>query len=77
MHEKIRAIKEQAIAKAEIIEPGNDAVVWDLFVDMFIKECVSVVRQTGKQCAFTTYDLGMVDCTIKQCASTLENYFKE
>lgn len=77
MHEKIKAIKEQAIAKAEVIEPGNEAVVWDIFVDMFVKECVSVVKQTGKQCAFTTHDLGMVECAINMCAKTLEDYFKE
>lgn len=77
MNEKIRAIKERAVVEANKIEPGNDQVFWDLFVDMFVKECVSVVKQTGKQCAFTTHDLGMVDCTIHMCAKTLEDHFKE
>ncbi len=77
MHEKIKAIKDRAIIEADKIVPGNDEVLWDLFVDMFIKECVSVVKQTGKQCAFTTYDLGMVECAINMCAKTLEDHFKE
>lgn len=77
MNEKIKTIKENAILEAEKSNPGNTEFPWELFADMLIKEGVSAVRNTGKQCAFTTYDLGTVNCTIDKCAETLANHFKE
>jgi hypothetical protein len=77
MNEKLKAIKEKAIIEAQKIDPENESIVWDLFATMIIKESVDVVKQTGKQCAYTTHDLIAVNCTIDKCASTLENYFKE
>lgn len=77
MNEKIKTIKENAILEAQKSSPENTEFPWELFADMLIKESVSVVRKTGTQCAFTTYDLVTVKCTIDKCADTLENYFKE
>ena len=72
MNERIRIIKENAIKNSTTTD-----FPWELFAEMLIKEGVSAVRNTGKQCAFTTYDLGTVNCTIDKCAETLTNHFKE
>jgi hypothetical protein len=73
MNDKIRIIKENAITEST----STTDFPWELFAEMLIKECATVVRNTGTQCAFTTYDLVTVKCTIDKCAETLENYFKE
>lgn len=77
MNEKIRIIRDRAILEAGESNPGNEEFLWELFAKMIVAESVGVVKNTGTQCAFTTYDLGTVKCTIDKCADTLENYFKE
>jgi hypothetical protein len=77
MNDKIRIIKEKAITESDKNNTSTTDFPWELFAEMLIKECATVVRNTGTQCAFTTYDLVTVKCTIDKCAETLENYFKE
>lgn len=44
-------------------------------VDAVIAEAIHAVAHTGTQCAFTTHDLGMVQCTIERSVKTLKDYF--
>lgn len=46
-------------------------------VDLVLKECIVAIEQTPKHCAFTTHDLGTVDCTIRKVVETVTKHFNE
>lgn len=38
-------------------------------------DCAIAVSKTGTQCAYTTHDLGTVECTITRCTETVKEHF--
>lgn len=46
-------------------------------VDLVIKECIVAIEKTPTHCAFTTHDLGTVQCTIQKTVETVKDHFKE
>lgn len=47
------------------------------FADLIVNDLAEAVEETGKQCAYTTHDLGVVDCTIAKCVDVVKNHFKD
>lgn len=47
----------------------------EAYKESIIKECIEVVKQTPTHCAFTTYDLGTVKCTIDKSVELLQQHF--
>jgi hypothetical protein len=71
-----KKLKELAI-RAELpfqIEYGDH---FQRFADLIVEELAGAVEETGKQCAYTTWDLGVVECTIAKCKQVVENHFKD
>lgn len=48
----------------------------EVILEDVIQECIRLVRQAPTNCAFTTFDLGVVECTIDNCAKQLINHFE-
>ena len=71
MQERLYTLAEQAKI-AMVSEPRLQE-----FAELIIKECVEVIKTTPRHCAFTTHDLGMVECTIQKVVETVTNHFKE
>ena len=46
-------------------------------VDLVINEAIQAIEKTPRHCAFTTHDLGIVECTIKKTIETVKTHFKE
>jgi hypothetical protein len=46
------------------------------FAKKIVEECIAVVKNTGTQCAFTTHDLGMVECTIAKSVDAIKKRFE-
>lgn len=44
-------------------------------IDLTINQCVEAVSKTPHHCAYTTYDLGVVQCTIQKSVDTITDYF--
>jgi hypothetical protein len=44
-------------------------------IEITIKECVVAIKNTPTHCAFTTHDLGTVQCTIDKTIETVYNHF--
>jgi hypothetical protein len=44
-------------------------------VDLVVDECITAINQTPTHCAYTTYDLGMVKCTIEKTLETVKKHF--
>jgi hypothetical protein len=49
------------------------------FKDLIVKECIDVLKNefTIKHCAYTTFDLNVVECVIGKAAEAIKNHFKE
>jgi hypothetical protein len=45
------------------------------FAELLILECIELVETTPRHCAFTTYDLGTVECTIQKASERLHEYY--
>lgn len=54
-----------------------DSPVWNTKITEFVQEMLNevekIIQETPRDCAHTTYDLGIVECTIKH---TLEHFKK-
>ena len=77
MNERIKLLIEQATT---YIDPSaNDGVCWDFdkekFAKLLLLECIELVETTPRHCAFTTYDLGTVECTIQKTSERLHEHF--
>ena len=46
-----------------------------VLVEKIVRECTDVVKHTPKHCAHTTYDLGIVNCTIEKSVDTILGHF--
>jgi hypothetical protein len=44
-------------------------------IDLVIEECLNAVDQTPIHCAYTTHDLGVVECTIQKSLDTITEKF--
>ena len=45
------------------------------FGDLIVQECIKIVQETPKHCAYTTYDLNVVQCTIDKSVDLLKSKF--
>ena len=43
--------------------------------EKIVRECTDVVKHTPKHCAHTTYDLGIVNCTIEKSVDEILGHF--
>ena len=70
-------MKQKLLDNLKTDTSGKWASVDDVeqLVNQVIAEAISAVEQTGRQCAYTTHDLSIVDCTISRSATALKNHF--
>ena len=47
----------------------------ELMLEKVLRECVALVEDTPTICAFTTHDLGTVNCTVDKAATQIRNKF--
>ena len=47
----------------------------EILVEATIEECITAVKNTPKHCAYTTHDLGTVDCTIDKSVQSIKQHF--
>ena len=72
MKEKIREIALQA-GGAHYPEVGGELL--QKFADLLLQEAITVVANTPKHCAFTTFQESIVECTIEKSVETLKKHF--
>ena len=74
MKKKIKKIALE-IGGSHYPEVGGELL--ERFADSLINECIEVVKETPIHCAYTTYDLGVVKCTIEKSVEKLQEHFKD
>ena len=57
--------------------PGVGGDTLQKFAELMLEECITVVKNTSTQCAYTTHDLPVVECTIAQSVEALRDHFKD
>jgi hypothetical protein len=73
MKQKIHDI---ALAAGGSHYPEVNSDTLQRFADLLIEECIRVIENTPTTCAYTTYDLNTVKCTIGKSVDALKEHFK-
>ena len=47
------------------------------FAELLIQECIEVISTTPTHCAMTSFQEGIVKCTIVKSIEALQNHFKQ
>ena len=49
------------------------------YATLIMEECITVLKTENnvKHCAYTTFQLGIVECTIERAENAIRNHFKE
>jgi hypothetical protein len=72
-----KKIKELALEAGGSTYPEVGGKILERFAELMISECISAVENTGKQCAYTSYDLNVVECTIKKSVDAIKERFED
>ena len=72
MKEKIKELALQA-GGSHYPDVGGDLL--QKFSDLLVAKCIEIVENTPRHCAYTTHDLGTVNCTITKSVEELKKYF--
>ena len=73
---KNKVYKEIALQAGGSHYPEVGGELLEKFADLIVKECIKAVEQTPKHCAYTTHDLGIVNCTIDKSVTALKEKFQ-
>jgi hypothetical protein len=77
VNERIKELLVKAIKEVGPDDDDNGAKEKTLekFAELLLLECIELVETTPRHCAFTTYDLGTVECTIQKTSERLHEHF--
>lgn len=67
-------MKENLISQAGFSNTFEKDRLYKL-IDLVVKECIQTVKNTPTNCAITTYDLGVAECTIQRSLDQLTTKF--
>lgn len=68
--------KEIALQAGGSHYPGVGGQTLNQFADLLLAEVIKTIEETPKHCAYTTYDLGTVECTIEKVKATIKERFE-
>jgi hypothetical protein len=75
MNERIKLLAEQAGIYELNLSDETEYWIMEKFAELLLLECIELVETTPRHCAFTTYDLGTVECTIQKTSERLHEHF--
>jgi hypothetical protein len=73
---KKELFKEIALQAGGSHYPGVGGETLERFADLLLQEVIKAVESTPRHCAYTTYDLGVVECTIEKTINTIKERFE-
>lgn len=68
-------LKELALQAGGSHYPEVGGATLEKFAELLLEKVIEVVQTTPTHCAFTTYDLGVVECTLKKTVGAIESKF--
>ena len=68
-------LKEIALQAGGSHYPEVGGATLEKFAEILLEKVIEVVQKTPVHCAFTTYDLGAVECTINKSVEAIEQTF--
>jgi hypothetical protein len=75
MKQNIHNLALQAGLKVDDL-PDTVYIPLEKFAESLIEECIRVVGATPMHCAMTTFQQGIVKCTISESVKTLKEHFE-
>jgi hypothetical protein len=69
-------IHDLALAAGGSHYPTVGGTTLEKFAELLIEECIQVVKDTPLHCAKTTFQEGIVKCTIDQSVAALRKHFE-
>jgi hypothetical protein len=57
-----------------IVGTGQETALKN-FADLIVNECINAVEKTPTHCAYTTFQAGIVDCTIEMSVQSIKQRF--
>lgn len=73
---KNKKFEELALATGGSHYPNVGGDLLEQFGRMVVEECIEAVKNTPKQCAFTTRDVDIVECTVEKAIEEIQKRFK-
>ena len=68
-------LKEIALQAGGSHYPEVGGATLEKFAELLLEKVIEVVQTSPRHCAYTTYDLGVVECTLKTVAKLIETEF--
>jgi hypothetical protein len=68
-------LKEIALQAGGSHYPEVGGTTLEKFAELLLEKVIEVVQNTPVHCAYTTYDLGTVECTINKSVEAIEQAF--
>ena len=81
MNERIKELYGNALDKAvpytwHNLDHAEVEKIMKEFAELIWQEAIDTVKETPTHCAFTTHQIGVVQCTIDKSVEVLEKKFK-
>jgi hypothetical protein len=75
MYKKIKELAD----KAELPFQAEYGDHYQRLAELVIEECLDVLKteHSVKHCAYTTFQLGIVECTVDKVEQAIKNRFKD
>lgn len=73
---KKELFKEIALQAGGSHYPNVGGETLHQFADLLLAEVIKTIEQTPKHCAYTTHDLGTVECTIQKTIEIVKQRFE-
>jgi len=70
-----KRIKELALQAGGSHYPDVGGATLEKFAELLLNKVIEVVQTAPTHCAYTTYDLGVVECTLKKTVESIEKTF--
>ena len=75
MKQKLHDLALQAELKIDDL-PDSVYIPLQKFAELLIEECIRVVEATPMTCAYTSFQEGIVKCTVSESVKTLKEHFE-
>jgi exosome complex RNA-binding protein Csl4 len=72
---KREIFKEIALQAGGSHYPEVGGELLQKYSDLLLAEVINTIKTTPIHCAFTTHDLGVVECTISKTIEHVKNHF--
>jgi hypothetical protein len=76
MNNRIKELMKEANDPSYAADGPLERFNPEKFVELLVNDCIEAVKNTPRHCAYTTFQLDLVECTITKSVETLRERYK-